>query len=237
VNLQRASSFASQIVNIRKDYRMAVLINREKFDQYLVNKAVEAGATFLPGEAVDDIEVRKDGVAVRTEKAEYQALYLIGADGANSLVGRKIRPPFSRDEMAAALVGYVPADNRDIDERLGGSLDMYFGAAPMGYGWVFPHDGYYNVGIMGIASKFSAPRKTFTEFARSVGMTVSQTRGHIIPLGGIRRKIAAGRMLLVGDAAGFADPFHGEGIAHAIHSGKLAAQAVADSITRKQGSF
>jgi len=61
-------------------------------------------------------------------------------------------------------------------------------------------------------------------FARSLGMELAAVQGHSIPLGGLRRNVASGRILLVGDAAGFADPFQGEGISHAIRSGKLAAQ-------------
>ncbi len=66
-------------------------------------------------------------------------------------------------------------------------------------------------------------------------MELCEVRGHVIPLGGVKRDIASGRILLVGDAAGFADPFQGEGIAHAILSGKLAAQAIVDSIKEKRG--
>jgi flavin-dependent dehydrogenase len=40
--------------------------------------------------------------------------------------------------------------------------------------------------------------------------------------------------MLAGDAAGFADPFHGEGLSHAILSGKLAAAAVIDTIKNGQ---
>jgi flavin-dependent dehydrogenase len=72
-------------------------------------------------------------------------------------------------------------------------------------------------------------------FAHSLGMELSAVQGHFIPLGGLKRNIASGGILLVGDAAGFADPFHGEGIAYAILSGKLAAQAVIDSIKGNSG--
>ena len=40
--------------------------------------------------------------------------------------------------------------------------------------------------------------------------------------------------MLAGDAAGFADPFHGEGMASAILSGKLAGQAIVDGIGGKK---
>jgi len=47
---------------------------------------------------------------------------------------------------------------------------------------------------------------------------------HVIPTGGFRRKTYADRILLVGDAAGFVDPFFGEGMSLAIRSGTYAAE-------------
>jgi geranylgeranyl reductase family protein len=225
--------FAGRTVDVLKEHRMAVLVSREKFDHYLAEKAAEAGALFRQGERVVNVSARKDRVEVATEQSVYEGRYVVGADGANSVVARTVRPFFSRDEIAAALVSAVPASNEEIDVRLGGSLEMRFGVAPLGYGWVFPHDGYYSLGIMGEADRFPAPQKAFSEFSRSVGLTAEKAQGHTIPLGGIPRDVTGRRTLLVGDAAGFGDPFHGEGIVHAIHSGRLAAQALADRIRNR----
>jgi flavin-dependent dehydrogenase len=86
------------------------------------------------------------------------------------------------------------------------------------------------MGIAGLASEFSEPRKMLSQYGRSLHVKLEAIRGHFIPLGGIKRRIAANRILLAGDAAGFADPFHGEGIAHAVISGRLAARAVIDCL-------
>ena len=52
----------------------------------------------------------------------------------------------------------------------------------------------------------------------------------MIPCGGLRRVLAADRLLLAGDAAGFADPFYGEGLAYAIRSGQIAASVAVESV-------
>lgn len=219
-----------RVTEIRRDKPVAVIVDREKFDHYLANRAVETGAVLRQGEPVQTVTVLKDRVAVGTEQGHYEARALVGADGANSVVGRTLRPMFPRDEIAAALVGTFPADDREIDRRLGGMLDLYFGAAPRGYGWVFPHKGCFQVGVLGDASEFDAPQKVFSEFAAARGMPIARPQGHTIPRGGISRRIIGPRMLLAGDAAGFADPFTGAGIGSAILSGKLAAQALVDGI-------
>lgn len=220
----------TRTMEVRRDRRVAVMVDREQFDHYLAKKAVEAGAVLKQEEPVQDVSASADRVEVRTTKGRYEARCVVGADGAYSAVGRTVRPLFPRDEIFAALVGSVPAQESEIAARAGGLTEMYFGIAPMGYGWVFPHKGQYGVGVVGQALEFDAPQRVFSAFSASVGMTVQKPRGHTIPMGGIQRRVVGKRTLLVGDAAGFADPFHGGGMENAIHSGKLAAQAVVDGI-------
>jgi geranylgeranyl reductase family protein len=226
--------YGTHTVEVRKDHRIAVMVSREKFDQYLAQQAVDAGAILQEGEQVQEVSLHGDRVEVVTGSGRYEARCLIGADGANSIVGRMVRPMFGRDEIAVALVGTVRMDDREIDTRFDGLLDLYFGVTPLGYGWVFPHKEYCSVGIFGLASEFDAPPKVFSEFTASRGMTVSRPQGHTIPWGGFPRMVVGRRVLLAGDAAGFADPFHGEGMTGAILSGRLAAQAVVDGIKGKK---
>jgi len=226
--------FGRHVVEARKDRRIAVMVDRERFDQYLAEQAVSAGAVLLQEEPVHDFSASADRVEVRTPKGRYQARCVVGADGAYSVVGRTVRPLFPRDEIFAALVGAHPADDQEIAHRSDGLLEFFFGVAPMGYGWVFPHRGYYGVGVMGRALEFDAPQKAFSSFSAAAGLPVERPRGHTIPMGGIDRPVMGRRTILVGDAAGFADPFHGEGMENAILSGRLAAQAVVDGIGGKK---
>ncbi|HUI67945.1 MAG TPA: NAD(P)/FAD-dependent oxidoreductase [Nitrospirota bacterium] len=221
-------------IEVTKQYRIAVLVSRDKFDAFLLEKAIEAGAHFFPDEKCTAMTMRPDSVEVRTDTSVYQARYVIGADGVQSVVAQAVRPRFTQEEVAVALVSNAPVDDQHGEENLSGHLEMHFGMAPMGYGWVFPHRGYRSVGIMGIASKSFRPQDVLSKFSRDLGIPLRDVRGHLIPLGGIKRAIQSGRILLVGDAAGFADPFHGEGISYAILSGKLAAKAVSDLVRTRR---
>ena len=81
------------------------------------------------------------------------------------------------------------------------------------------------------------PLETFRRFVAERGLSLDgiTIRGHFVPCGGIRRRVCADRLLLAGDAAGLADPFQGEGIAYAIRSGQLAAEA--SLAAAEQGDF
>jgi geranylgeranyl reductase family protein len=221
-------------VRVTRTTPFAVLVTRKQFDAFLAQKAVESGADFRTDEQI--VAVRDDGdlTEVTTKKTTYQALFLIGADGIHSIVARTLRPSLDKNGMALALVSQIPVEEHDISRRLHKTLDLYFGTAPVGYSWLFPHRGYISAGIAGLASRFSKPREALTEIAETLHIGLSDVQGHFIPFGGIKRTVAKGRVILAGDAAGFADPFHGEGISHAILSGKLAAQAVADAIKKKK---
>ena len=221
-------------IEVTKQHRIAVLVSRDKFDSFLLDKAIESGAHFFPDQKCTDIIIHPDFVEVRTDTSAYQARYVIGADGVHSVVAQAVRPRFTQEEVAVALVSNAPVDDRHGEENLSGHLEMHFGMAPMGYGWVFPHRGYRSVGIMGIASKSFRHQDVLSKFSCDLGIPLTDVRGHLIPLGGIKRTIQSGRILLAGDAAGFADPFHGEGISYAILSGKLAAKAVSDAVQTRR---
>jgi geranylgeranyl reductase family protein len=226
--------YRGRSIEVTSKYRLAVLVSRERFDTFLADKAVESEARFMPGEKVVAVQEADDGVTVVCEKATYQSRFLIGADGVHSRVALALRRPLGKHELTLALVSHVPDDNSMRGSRQNKTLDMHFGISPQGYGWLFPHRGYYSLGMMGLASKIEDPKKILSDLSHTLGIDLSSVRGHFIPLGGIKRKVASNRILLVGDAAGFADPFHGEGIVYAILSGKLAAEAIIDSIRDKQ---
>ncbi len=223
--------FKHRTVEVHRECRFAVLVTRKYFDTVLVEKALEERVKFLTGEQVVKAQDGQDTVEVMTKTHTYQAKFLVGADGVHSRVAKALRPSSpSKDEIAFALVSQIPADEREIHCRLDKTLELYFGEAPIGYAWLFPHRGYYSAGIVGLASRFSNPRQRLTDLSHTWQVNLTSIEGHYIPLGGIKRSNAQGRILLVGDAAGFADPLHGEGISHAILSGKLAAQAITDVI-------
>ena len=220
--------FKDQSVNVHKDHRVSTLVSRNEFDNFLLEKAKETGIEIHTGEKVLCCREMSDFVKVDTSQGTYQAKFAIIAEGAQGLVKTCVRPVDNKEEYGICLVTEVPADEREIEERLGKTVELHFGVAGGGYGWLFPHKTYYSVGIGGVVKDFPHPKESMLNFLKENSFFGEyRLHGHKIPWGGIKRKVMGSRILLSGDAAGFVDAFSGEGLAYAICSGQIAAEVIA----------
>jgi flavin-dependent dehydrogenase len=178
---------------------------------------------------VTDVAVEPDGVRLVTARGAYRARFVIGADGANSLVRRRLSRPFSRAELSIAT-GYF-AYGVTSDE-----IVIELVADPPGYIWSFPRPTHLAIGICaGAASGITAAAlrdraSRWIEASRiAIGARLEPYSWPIPSLsaGDFGTLTLAGpRWLLVGDAAGLVDPITREGIFFALRSGELAAGAL-----------
>lgn len=216
------------------------IVERRTFDAALVDAAVARGAEFLPRTQVRSLDVDGEGVVASLSGADgertLRADAAIVAEGATGGLAARLGFPPYRSRLVA-IRGYARASS-----ALAAEYGIFYDR-PLspGYGWIFPlDDGRANVGVL-VDQKTLARaggdlrvllRRWLGEnrFARDLfgeRPVLDDVHGGIIPSG--RRRRAAKRVLLVGDAAGVADPFTAEGILEAMHSGRLAAKALADA--------
>lgn len=163
-------------------------------------------------------------VTVRTDRDTYTARLLIGADGANGIVGRAtgLRPRF---EEAVAVEGNLPF-RPDVPERWREFAALDLGGLAGGYGWVFPKGDHLNVGVGAWKYASFTLRPKLGGLCRRYGFdpaALQDLRGHHLPVRSPGTPIARGPVALAGDAAGLVDPLSGEGIHMAFASGRLAA--------------
>ncbi len=216
-----------------------VAVTRTVFDSLLHDAAVEAGAVAVEGRAVEPPEQhgRIDGYRLGTG-LELHADFVVGADGATSRVaGDAGLVDATRVLWGFALRTYVSkvTDRPSI---------VFWEPRPWrafpGYGWVFPGAEKGNVGLgLGVVGDRRAGAKvqqalpSFLEHLRALGLigggsSPSDERrlGGWLKMGVVGTTPAAGRVLLVGDAAGLVNPLQGEGIAQAMGSGRSAAEVL-----------
>jgi len=206
--------------------RVLAMVARPELDERLVREnRTSAGFTFLDGEPVRAVEWTGERFHVRTATRTLVGRQLVGADGANGVVNRALA--LGRARGRALAVEVVLARDRIAGEP-GPRPCFDFGALPRGYGWVFPKDGQVSVGLYTLARGLKDLRARLAQYLAEKGLAVrgdalDSFEAHTIPLGG-RLRAPRAPAYLVGDAAALADALTGEGIYHALESGRLAGE-------------
>lgn len=224
---------------IKHENRPIYTCRRVDFDNLMFQqlKQFENISVFENCKALD-IEQNADKVILTSEELTFEAKLIVGADGANSLVARKMgikRIP--REHQAMGLTAYYQG-MKTLNEN--NPIEIYFLRDILpGYLWIFHlGNGMANVGIGMLASTVSITKldlkKVFDNLLNSHPLKERMTgavregsvKGHVLPLGFDKREISGNRFLLTGDAAALVDPLTGEGVGNAIRSGRVAAEHI-----------
>jgi geranylgeranyl reductase family protein len=208
---------------------LVLMTQRRRLDHYLVGRASAAGAEFRARSRVSSVRIEADRVVVETGGERLEARALVGADGANGVTARQLGLG-QLAERGVALEGNAP--NHAVDAgRYAGRAVIELGTVPGGYGWVFPKGDHVNVGVGGWEQTGPAIRDHLQRLCEQHGLAerdLEGVRGHRLPLRRPDARLACGRALVVGDAAGLVDPLTGDGMYECFVSAKLAADAVAE---------
>jgi geranylgeranyl reductase family protein len=206
---------------VRGDRDLALMTQRRRLDQFLVERAVDAGAEFRDG--------------VKGDPAALGARVIVAADGANGTATRALG--LGGDIVhGVALEGNVAHTHVDA-ERYAGRMVLEFGVVPGGYGWVFPKGDHVNVGVGGWHTIGTRAREYLGVLCERHGIdpgAVTDTRGHRLPMRRPGARLACGNALAVGDAAGLVDPVSGDGMYEAFVSSRLAAAGILDVLEGRE---
>jgi geranylgeranyl reductase family protein len=205
-----------------------VVAGRREFDGALLAVAQEAGAELLPSRVTDVVRERQ-WFRIETASGPRRAPIVIGADGANSIVRRRLAQPFRRDQISIAT-GYFAAGSTSEE------IVIELIADPPGYIWSFPRPTHLAVGVCTQADSGVAPaalRERVRAWIGDAGLpSDTPLTQYSWPIPSLSAadfdSLALGDAgwFLVGDAAGLVDPITREGIYFAL----LSAQAAADAL-------
>jgi geranylgeranyl reductase family protein len=211
-------------------------VDRSVYDNFFLQKAKEEGAKILEGEIDISTDYRKNEIVTSSGKT-LRSKYIIGADGVYSRVRKELFSErrnsdlWQRDLATAFEVFVEKKEVRNADCY----PKIFYGFVKWGYAWLFPNKERIIIGLGGLNIKNGKKLlSSFRKFLSSLGLfncsEIRVQKGHAVPYGNFLKNPVRESTLLVGDAAGFADPLLGEGIYYAHKSAQLASLAIIQEI-------
>ncbi|MCP9450509.1 MAG: geranylgeranyl reductase family protein [Nitrospira sp.] len=203
------------------------MVMRSEFDRALLSAAQAAGAALYESCVVESLSPHDDSVTVLTAKGPMRAGFVVAADGALSPVARSMK--WEDGRVLIPALEYEVTVPFDRLRRFEGTARFDFDVLSRGYGWVFPKRRHLSIGILSMDRRRHGLHSVITRYVDLLGCTSPlsvERHGFVIPVRPRKGPFAKNRVLLVGDAAGFADPITGEGISYAVRSGLLAAESL-----------
>ena len=236
INLQKSKD--------KSHIKQGFVIPRKIFDNYLFEKA-KAVVDTCEGFKVSDLIYDKGklsgikGTDKNKEKREFRAPIIMGCDGFNSIIARKLELyEMDMKNTAVAIRCYYKGVKGLTDQ-----IELhYVNEVLPGYFWLFPAgEGIANIGIGLSKSDVKKEKRNLKQILEDVissdhfkerfldAKALEKPVGWNLPLGRIQRKNHGDGFMLLGDAAGLVDPFTGEGIGNAMVSAKYAVQIAAQA--------
>ncbi len=200
-------------LKIGNDRIRVYVVDRVKFDRELAKMSGRAGAELHLKERVRRIDYPK----IYTWKGEYEAKIIVGTDGINSIVRRRmeVKPP--KILGALQIITHYPVENLDnVDIFLGSSV------APGFFAWKIPL--FDNLVKIGLAS-YRTPKIYLKKLMKNLNVQPLSISGGGIPITTVSKTYANG-MLLVGDAAGQVKATSGGGVYPGLICAKCAVKII-----------
>ena len=238
-------------VEIHSDLPLVGMVLRKKFDFFLVKLAVEKETFFMGSTTVVDIKIQKENVELFLDNGKtIESKIVIGADGIWSIVAKKTGLRNKKIDHAVCLVEEFKVDTNTLDMFFGNSRTSHVHSQPFhmdGYGWVFPKRENVNIGIAVFSRRKQSSNynllKLYKEYIQILKnnniipnfIEIKNVKGGAIPIVPLD-KTYCDRTILIGDAAGFASAFSGEGLFYAMKSGEIATDVIVDALLKGKTS-
>ena len=219
------------------DRPLILMTQRRHLDAHLAEQAAAAGATFRDASKVVSVELSATKVAVDVDGERMTAEVLVGADGANGFVAKRLDLG-TQPTYGVALEGNLPYSVIG-EEPYRGKAVVELGIVPGGYGWVFPKGDHANIGVGGWERTGPDLRDHLRRYCSAYGVpfaSLENLRGHRLPLRRPDAPLARDRAMVVGDAAGLVDPLSGDGMFEAFVSARIAAESALDLLAGRTSS-
>ncbi len=210
----------------KKNY--GISLNRQVFDQRIIDMAIENGATLINDSAVAKFEYQGSYWSVScVNQRKYNGRLLIGADGRRSLIAKTIgASKKSNNQKRVAIHCWL---KRKFDFERVGQMHLFKDSSYIGIDPISNDE--LNVSLVcdaKVIKEFGGPLAVLNHYIEK-SKFLHQSIGHVregeriftvSPITHELDKYQISNLVLVGDAAGFIDPLTGEGIFNALWMAK-----------------
>lgn len=215
-------------------------VDRETYDNFLLEEAVRAGADAVLGEKVTECDI-DNNIVTTSAGNRFKGRYIIAADGVNSIVRKQFpKSQYNHRRWQRNLISafeiFVSRD--DLKEGpMGKDADrpyIFLGGLNLGFSWIFPRKERVSVGIGALYKRNRGSiRDIFHKFLQEHGIDPARysIETHNLPGGYYLTRPVYKKVLLAGDAGGFVDPLLGEGIFYSQRTAELASWTIHRNIT------
>jgi len=204
------------------------VVSRQELGKYLLAEATRAGVRIVT-DRVTEIKDQKKRWIISGRETEFEADFLVGADGATSMVRRATGHGLKPEDLCVTL-GYF------INGSFPAHMKIFFVPSFEGYIWSFPRPNHVSYGLItrsGPAWNTRARTLLANFIEADLGpLAMDQAEFYSAPVPCLgpqtwkKNPISGDRWALVGDAAGLVDPITGEGIYSAFRSAQLLAETI-----------
>jgi digeranylgeranylglycerophospholipid reductase len=208
------------------------IVDRAAFEQYLARPLMDR---IRLGCGADKLQFANGRWRILTTTGEsLTARYIIGADGANSVV-RRAAFRESQDRMTFyPAIEYLVEVERELNPS---ESEMFFDNERHvdGYAWVFPKSkNTANIGIGGRRIRMSDFKEFLEETVRPRygEHRLLTNKSGVVPIAEPCVRVFKSNAFLTGDAGGFADPLMKGGMNQAMVSARIAAECISSNETR-----
>ena len=202
------------------------VVSRQELGKALLDEATRTGVRLVT-DRVTEIRGHKKQWILAGRETEVEADYLIGADGATSMVRRATGVGLTPEDLCVTLGYFIPGS-------FPAHMKIFFVPSFEGYIWSFPRPNHVSYGLItrsGPAWNTRARMLLSNFIEADLGpLVMDQAEFYSAPVPCLGRQswkknvISGDRWALVGDAAGLVDPITGEGIYSAFRSAQLLAE-------------
>ncbi|MFA6807771.1 MAG: FAD-dependent oxidoreductase [Eubacteriales bacterium] len=242
-------------IRLGKQFQDSYVVLRSEFDQWLAEKAEEAGAVLATGVRVDDLLVKDGKVSgVIAGEDEMEADVVILADGVNSLLAQKIglRQELKPHEVAVGAKEIIELPQNILEDRFNlnegeGASWMFVGSCTggrIGGGFLYTNKDSISLGIVATVGDIEQSEKSIPQMMEDFKQhpsirplikdgKLAEYSAHLVPEAGYNMlpKLYSNGVVVVGDAAGLVINigYMVRGMDLAIASGEAAAKAILDA--------